>query len=822
MSIFRTKGPRMLLYASIATAAFGVVAFQVAQPDATPQDHSHELRNADGSWKYTNRLVDSTSPYLLQHAHNPVDWHPWGEDAFEAAREQDKPIFLSVGYSTCYWCHVMEREVFENPEIAELMNELFINVKVDREQRPDIDEVYMTATQLMTRRGGWPMSAFLTPDLKPFYAGTYFGPEDRQGRPGFPTVVRAMHEAWTDRRDEVIATADRATAAVRANLSERLERAGTRPLDHEIADSALEQLGRSFDDRWGGFGVAPKFPQGFNYPFLLAVHERTGEPRPLDMAIASLRHMAAGGMYDHVGGGFHRYSTDGQWRVPHFEKMLYNQAQLTIAYLRAYEATGDEAFADVARDILRYIDELMTGPDGQFYSALDAETDATEGAYYAWNREQIEQTLNENELALFDKAFAIAPIPEFRGHMHPDGGALHMRKPITELAAELGTPYADLRDRLDGILAKMKAVRDDRELPGLDDKVIAGWNGMMIGAYAEAGRTLGEPAYTNSARNAASFMLDRLRDDNGDLLRLWRAGVSEQPAFHEDYAFAIRGLTSLYRSTEEQRWLDAATDLADRADKRFWDDDAGGYYFAEATEDLIARSKSPRDGAIPSGNSAMANALIDLAELTKDDRWRGRAEDTLEAFSGIAAAAPAGHLHMVHAVERFLKLPEDGAADVSASAIGLPQIMSDELEAGPTTAGHARISASVEPTLIRKGQVFKVRVVVDIDDGWHINANPASSPELIATAVDIRSELPIQVDRVEYPKSVRLNPSFSPQAIEVYEGEAELMVECRLERGEYADGANLLRVVTVYQACNDHSCAAPATEIIEVPITVRR
>ncbi len=811
----------MLIYGTVAIAVVGVAAWQVAQPERQPVDHGHELLNPDGSWKYTNRLADSTSPYLLQHSHNPVDWYPWGNEALTAAHEQDKPIFLSVGYSTCYWCHVMEREVFENPEIAALMNEHFINIKVDREQRPDIDEVYMTATQIMTQRGGWPMSVFLTPDLKPFFAGTYFGPEDRAGRPGFPTIINAMSDAWKNRRGEVEAVSERAITAVRGALLDRLERAGAVPLTREIPDIAAARLGASFDERWGGFGVAPKFPQGFNYPFLLAVHERTGDPRTLSMTVGSLRLMAAGGMYDHVGGGFHRYSTDGQWKVPHFEKMLYNQAQLTRAYLRAYEATGDEAFADTVRDILRYVHEIMTGPDGELYSALDAETDAAEGAYYVWNRGELTGILTGNDLALFDKVFTLAEVPTFPGHKHPDGGALHMRKPIVQLAADLEMPYENLRALVDAILAQLKAVRDERKLPNLDDKVIAGWNGLMIGAYAEAGRTLEEPNYTKAARRAADFLLEHLRDGDGNLLRVWRAGVSEQPAFHEDYAFVIQGLASLYRTTGEQKWLDAATDFADRADTFFWDPDAGGYYFAVEAPDLIARSKSAYDGAVPSGNSAMAHALLDLAELTGNDYWRGRAEETLTTFSGVAAGAPTGHLHMVHAIERLLAEPTETG---EAPDVDLPELTDQASgSAPPDSSPHVALSADVEPATIRPGETFTVRIRLDVAEGWHVNANPASAEFLIATTADVRSDLPIEVSRIDYPEPTRLRASYAETAIDVYEGVVEIIATCRLADGlEDGVAEGTVRALIAFQACDEQSCLRAAEKIVEISVEIAR
>ena len=816
----------MLIYAPLAALILGAALFQFTQPDLTPPDHADELRNDDGSWKYTNRLADSTSPYLLQHAHNPVDWYPWGEEALAAAREHDKPIFLSVGYSTCYWCHVMEREVFENPEIAKMMNELFINIKVDREQRPDLDEVYMTATQLMTQRGGWPMSVFLTPDLKPFYAGTYFGPEDRAGRPGFPTVADAMHKAWTDQRAEVIATADRAADTIRANLTQRTEHAGTRALSDAIPNAAQSLLAGAYDDRWGGFGVAPKFPQGYHYPFLFDIHEKTGEPEARDMAVNSLEHMAAGGLYDHVGGGFHRYSTDGQWKVPHFEKMLYNQAQLTRAYLRAYEVTGDEAFADVARGILAYVEELMTGPDAQFYSALDAETDATEGAYYAWNRDQIQSILTSDEMQRFDEAFAIAPIPAFPGHKHPDGGALIMQKPINELAEDLGIGYETLRKGLDSILAKLKQQRDLRERPRLDDKVIAGWNGLMIGAYAQAGTILEEAAYTNAARNAADFVLTRMRDDDGNLLRLWRKGVSEQPAFQEDYAFLIQGLTTLHRNTDQQKWLDAAEDLARRADQQFWDKENGGYYFTTQSPDLIAMSKSARDGAIPSGNSAMAHALLDLWEHTGDESWRSRAEELLATFSGLTANAPTGHVHMVHAIDRFITpqqpdrpTPEEHSR--GETPVTLPDLKGPIVDPASTdSAAHASVSATIEPKELRIGEKFTVRIGIDIAPGWHINADRASSPNLIPTRVDVRSDLPITIESVAYPDPVQLSASYSETPIDVFEGNIEITATCLLRPEAKADPDASLRIATVFQACDDQSCLAPKTQLTSLAVRV--
>jgi len=529
--------------------------------------------------------------------------------------------------------------------------------------------------------------------------------------------------------------------------------------------------------------------------------------------------MAAGGMYDHVGGGFHRYSTDGRWKVPHFEKMLYNQAQLAQAYVRAYEATGQDAFADVARDILRYVDEIMTGPDGEFYSALDAETDAAEGAYYVWTRAEIKQILRGDELDLFDKVFTLADIPEFPGHKHPDGGALHMRKPIAQLAADLATPYEQLRAQVDAILVQLESVRDERKLPHLDDKVIAGWNGLMIDAYAQAGSMLDEPRYTKAARRAAAFLLEHLRDSDGNLLRVWRAGAGEQPAFHEDYAFAVRGLASLYRATRERQWLDAATDLADRAHHLFWDTNAGGYYFAVDSSDLIVRSKSAYDGAIPSGNSAMAHALLDLWELTGDDRWRRRAQETLATFSGVASDSPAGHQHMVHAIERLLEGPSE-TADLPP-AVELPSPSAQEAGSISTnSSAHVEVTADVQDAPLRPGQTFTVRIRLDVAQGWHINANPASLRSLVPTTADVRSDLPIEVERINYPEPQRLRTSFADTKLDVYEGDVDIVATCRLNTPKQGVNTGAIRALVAFQACDEQSCLLAAEQIIEIPIQI--
>ncbi len=795
-----------------ATGADG--SEQPGTTQAVPDAHGVEDQ------EYTNRLIDSTSPYLLQHAHNPVDWYPWGEEALERAKRENKPISLSVGYSTCYWCHVMEREVFENPEIAVLMNELFINIKVDREQRPDLDEIYMTATQLMTRRGGWPNNVFLTPDLEPFYAGTYFGPTDQGSRPGFPTLLRALSDQWTNQQQEVLATAERAASTIRRVLGERRQTTAPSALSAAVVDRAVAELSQRYDRRLGGFGAAPKFPNDFTYPLLFNVHDRTGDQGTLDMATHTLRMMAAGGIYDHVGGGFHRYSTDAQWRVPHFEKMLYNQAQLVVSYVAAYESTGDPMFADVARGILRCVAEVMTGTDGQFYSALDAETDAVEGAYYVWTRSEVQQLLSGGDLALFDQVFALGNVPTFPGHKHPDGGVLYMRKPITEVTRDLNAPYAGLRAQVDSLLSRMKARRDQRTLPHLDDKVISGWNGMMLGAYADAGMTLAEPSYITAAERAAAFVLERMRRPDGQLLRVWRRGVAGQSAFQEDYSFVIQGLLVLNEATDDVRWLDAAVELTRISDELFWDTAEGGYYFAQDTPDLIARSKSISDGAIPSGNSTMLHCLVQLWQVTGDDIYRQRVEQMLRTFGGTLAASPSSQIHMVHALEEWLRSKKSTSRKPRPpSEITLPGLGS--VTGGiPPLDGEQHVTASVlaDPTRVRPGETFLVHVDLTVEDGWHINANPASSPLLIPTIADLRGDSPVELVSVTYPEAETLRAAYAEEPIRVLDGQVRITLKVRLDGSAQSGTTVPVRVLIQYQACDDTRCLPHKERIEELTI----
>ena len=536
------------------------------------------LKNSDGSWKWTNRLIHETSPYLLLHAHNPVDWYPWDDEAIERAKRENKLIFLSVGYSTCYWCHVMEREVFSNPEIAEMMNKDFINIKIDREERPDLDEIYMTATQLLTQRGGWPNSVFLTPDLKPFYAGTYFPPTDMPGRPGFPTILDAVHEAWVTREDEVIRSANQISETIAMATSRVFTSLTAKPLSRSLITGALDYLCTNYSPAYGGFGNAPKFPNPANLEFLLNECERALDESLLKMATHTLDMMAYGGIYDQIGGGFHRYSVDAKWLVPHFEKMLYDNAQLAKVYLRAYRITEEPRYRRVAEEIFSFVFREMTAPEGGFYSALDAETDTEEGKYYVWTADEVQKVLDKKESERFANVYGVDKGPNFEGK-----NVLYV--PEGPTAEDELKSVASARE-------KLLTARAKREYPLLDTKVIVNWNGLMIDALAYGYEVLGEERYLTAASKAARFLLDTLKKPDGELWHTYTAGVTKQDAYLDDYAFFVKGLLALHRATGEEQWFNAAKTLTDTMIQLFSDDKNGGFYYTKAdAKHLIVRTK---------------------------------------------------------------------------------------------------------------------------------------------------------------------------------------------------------------------------------------
>ena len=592
----------------------------------------------DGSPLYTNRLALQSSPYLLQHAHNPVGWYPWGEEAFARARAEDKPVFLSVGYATCHWCHVMEEESFEDPEIARLMNELYVPVKVDREERPDVDAVYMQAVQLLTQHGGWPMSVFMTPDKKPFFGGTYFPPRDgaRGARTGFRTILMELSRVYRDERTRAVDSAEQITAAVRASLT--AERASALP-DDIVLDGALQYFAQAYDPREGGVRGAPRFPSSLNIRFLLRAWKRTGDENALRMAVHTLEKMALGGIYDQIGGGFHRYSTDAQWLVPHFEKMLYDNALLVQAYVEAFLATRSVLFREVAIDILSYVGREMTGPGGAFWSATDADSEGEEGTFFVWTPAQLAEVLGASDGARAARIFQVTERGNFEGK-----SVLSLSQP----------PSPEERELLARVRPALLAARAKRPPPLTDTKVLTSWNGLMISAFARAGLFLDRPDFVERARAAAGFLLEKHMSAG----KLVRTGAGH-PALLEDYAFLAAGLVDLFEATGEARWLSSARELHATLAQRFVDPAGGFFRTPEGHEELLAREKPAYDGAEPTGNSVAALTLLRLAALTGDDAYRAQAEALLSSFGALLSAAPAALGEMLLAVDFLVSDPRE-------------------------------------------------------------------------------------------------------------------------------------------------------------------
>ncbi len=601
--------------------------------------------------RHTNRLAGETSPYLLQHAHNPVDWYPWGEEALERSRREDKPILLSIGYSACHWCHVMERESFENEEIARLMNDLFVNVKVDREERPDLDQIYMNAVQMMTRHGGWPLTVFLTPDLVPFYGGTYFPPEDRQQMPGFPRILAAVAEAYRTRPDEVRQSAGEILAELRRMGAAR---ESSKAIGPQLLDGAYRGLARSYDPRHGGFGGAPKFPSSMTLDFMLRVHHRTGDARALEMATHTCRQMARGGMYDQLGGGFHRYSTDARWLVPHFEKMLYDNALLSRLYLHAYQATGDVFFRRVVEETLDYVLREMTDESGAFYSTQDADSEGVEGKFFVWDREEVESLLGPEEARLFCAYYDVT-----EGGNFEESNILNVPRGAAEVARELGVSEGRLAEAVERGRGRLFSERERRVKPGRDEKAIAGWNGLMLEAFAEAAAVLERADYREAAERNADFLLGTLSGD-GLLLHVYKDGRAKHAGFLDDYSYVVSALVTLYETTGRARRLEEAVRLAGKMVEEFWDEEGGGFFYnGRSGEQLIVRNKDYFDNATPSGNSVAAEALLRLSVLTGDEGFRRRAAGVLRLIRDAVERYPSAFGYALGALDFYVSTPKE-------------------------------------------------------------------------------------------------------------------------------------------------------------------
>lgn len=602
----------------------------------------------DGGERY-NHLVFEQSPYLLQHATNPIDWYPWGEAAFAKAKRENKPIFLSIGYSTCHWCHVMERESFADAEVAQLMSSYFVAVKVDREERPDVDSVYMQVCQYTSRSCGWPLNVILTPERKPFFVGTYLPKKERFGRPGMLELLPHVNRIWREREGEVQNLADRMVTALQAKPQTD---GSPKDLDKATLQLAYQQLSTLYDAEHGGMGRAPKFPKPLMLSYLLRYWKRTGDPKALEMVEHTLQAIRRGGIYDHVGFGFHRYATDEIWLLPHFEKMLYNQALLLMVYTEAYQVTGKALYAQTAQEIATYVRHDMTAPEGGFYSAEDADSEGEEGIFYLWTTAEVEQILGAEAAALFKDVYTLMPGGNFDDGKTVKQNIPHLTESMAEAAKRLQMPEAALRQRLEASRKQLFAARKKRIHPFKDDKILTDWNGLMIAALAKAGQGLNTPGYVATAKKAADFLLRSLRDEDGRLRKRYRQGEAGLTAHINDYAYVIWGLLELYEATFEVPYLQKAIDLQHLMLKSFWDEQQGGFFYtAHDSEKLLTRRKDAFDMALPSGNSVAALNLLRLERMMANTTFADKAVALFRAFAGEVSQSPSSHTLMMSATD---------------------------------------------------------------------------------------------------------------------------------------------------------------------------
>ncbi|MCW5776375.1 MAG: thioredoxin domain-containing protein [Phycisphaeraceae bacterium] len=774
-----------------------------------------------------SRLAGESSPYLLQHAGNPVDWRPWGREAFEEARRRDVPIFLSIGYSTCHWCHVMERESFENPSIAAMLNDRFVCVKVDREERSEVDNLYMTATQLFTGQGGWPMSVFLEPErLRPFWCGTYIPAEPHPAlgsRPDFPRVIEGIAAAWRTQREGVLDQAERLAAAVAEQLACADAPVAVGGREVEGATAALLRL---FDPTNAGFGGAPKFPQPSLLLFLLSVRSMAGDEETrsaIDHAVrATLDRMLAGGIHDHLGGGFHRYAVDAQWTVPHFEKMLYDNALLASVYARAGEAFKDDVYRSVARRTLDYIMHELTGKHGAFLSAQDADAEGREGSAHVWTRDQVSAVLEPDDAAFASRVFGLDRGPNFRDPHHPDdppANVLRLDDRPDRVARSLGMDQAAFDERLARVCARLIAARSRRPQPATDDKVIAEWNGHAVAAMVDGATLLGDAGYAEAARRAARFILGEMIDAEGVLLRSWRDGVRGPAGSLEDYAAGIHALARLHALDAdrggESPWLDAALRLLARAESEFATRDGGYFDVAAGRDDLFVRVRSTWDGALPTGSSVMLHALVELADATGNQRHIDRALACIRSLSATIARAPAACIHATAALAHLLASGVMEAETTANDAVESRQMRSTAAADGavaqtPADFSPLAVFTSVERVEIGPDRPAELPLLVRIAEGWHVAAADAGDG-VLPFRVHVVGGSGIEA-YADYPPGARL--ATGAASLSAYKGEFELRVA--LAQSGPVRGRPLLAITC--QACNDTACLAPTTIELDVAI----
>ena len=750
-------------------------ALRAMGSDYTPRT---EHLNSDGSPKYTNRLILEDSPYLIQHAHNPVDWYAWGPEAFAAAQRENKPVFLSIGYSTCHWCHVMERESFENPVIAKILNQHFIAVKVDKERRPDVDKTYMQAVMLIAKSGGWPMSSFLTPDGKPFFGGTYYPPDV------FADLTLRVASAWSDQREQLVAQGEQLSKAV-AQMTNNQNAVGQ--LSQQASANAVIEALYTHDEFEGGFGQAPKFPQEPLLFLLLDEAERNNNNDALKTIETTLNAMGRGGIYDQIGGGFHRYSTDNEWLIPHFEKMLYNQAHLSRVYLLAWRLTGNPNYRRIATQTFDYVLRDMTDSDGGFYSATDADSEGKEGTFFLWSADQIHASLTEKDAIFAIKLFGVSDNGNFE-----HSNILHLPVSLEEAAQQHAMSLDDLSTRIDRIRETLYQTREKRERPLRDQKILTAWNGMMISSFAQAGVLLDQPRYTHAASRAARFIWQHNRKPTGALSRVHLQGSSSIEAQQEDYAYFAEGLIHLYDATNQQHWLDKAVEMADSMLVHFWDEEVGGFFMSSAKKQLTAMARQKdggSDGAIPSGNSVALRVLQMLHERKASFEYTKHANKTLAAFANTINRSPTSFGYMLMAANN-LKHGELGAQQYVAR-------------------GGVRATAK---------QVNFTQLYVDlvIPEGWHVNSNQPLQKGLIPTSVSLKgSEKDWEIKQVKYPEPITANLGFQAEALSLYQGKVRIKVTVNAKTQQ----THLFPLQLDIQACNDKICLPPETIRLGVPMS---
>lgn len=749
---------------------------------------SCETVAAEMPFENKNRLADNFSPYLRQHANNPIDWYPWGEEALKRAKQEDKPIFVSIGYSTCYWCHVLEREVFSQEDTADIMNKNFINVKIDREVRPDLDEIFMAATQFMTKGGGWPNNLMLTPDLKPFFAVTYLPKDEWMGMLGDAT------DAWNNKRKSVEKRADLVASTVKSQLSGSILIESSLPIKR-LAEQFYEGKKNSYDSRHGGFGSGAKFPQETDLLFLLDYAQRNENTEPLGIVQNTVDHMISGGIHDHVGGGFHRYTTDAKWQIPHFEKMLYNQGLMAVLLVRLYEQTKDLDYKHAMTRLLDYVAREMTDESGAFYSAQDAETDAVEGAYYVWKKEELKKVLGQSDYDFLTSFYKTEKLPDFEGRKSSDGEVLYRVHKMSE----------DEQSKSDQIFSKLLVEREKRQAPSRDTKIIAAWNGVMIYGLVEAGRVLENAVYIERAEKAAAFILNNMKQENGGLYRISIDGKPYQHAFFEDYAWMTRGLLALYAATDNDQYKEEAIKIIKISDRLFLDKESGGYFMADGSDDLFTRVKIGADaGSLPSDNAVMAHNFLALYEQTQEQEWKNRMDAIAGSFSEDMLNQPFAYGYMLNALmqtERdnkdliIEKVPERIQPYAQGQDISIKSAV--ETENKITVKAYINSDES-KPT--RK----TVKTILNIEKGWHVNANSVGLEFLVPTVVDIQTDEESSVD-VRYPPSTKKETPIGK--INIYENTVDVISVVTADKDI---DVSKMRILVQVQACKDEICYPPS------------